>query len=89
MVGFGKAKMKEELKLANKARIARVRAARGCTALSHRSCIDPICQSHTLDPTPEVPFPRLSAAIRLLIKDLHRFLCLFSKKLITAIKDLI
>ena len=57
------------LKLTYKARFAQVRAARGWTALSHRSCIDPTCQSHTLDPTPEVPFQRLSAAIRLLIKD--------------------
>ena len=55
--------------LAYKTRFARVRTARRWTALSHRSCIDPTCQSHTLDPTPEVPFPRLSAAIRLLIKD--------------------
>ena len=45
------------------------RASRGWTALSHRSCIDPTCQSHTLDPIPEVPFPKLSAAIQLLIKD--------------------
>ena len=41
--------------LANKARFARVRAARGWTALSHRSCIDPTYQSHTLDPPPEPP----------------------------------
>ena len=35
----------------------------------HGSSIDPTHQAHTLDPTPEVPFPRLLAAIRLLIKD--------------------
>ena len=65
-----------KLTLANKARFAHDRAARGWTALSHRSCNDPTFQSHTLEPTPEVPFPRLSPAIRLLIKDFQQKIAL-------------
>ena len=45
--------------------------AHGWTALHYRSCIDPTCLSHTLDPTPEVPFPKLSAAIWLSKKDMN------------------
>ena len=56
-------------KLANKARFARVRAARGWTTLYHGSCIDPTHQSHTLDLTSEAPILRFPLAIQLLIKD--------------------
>ena len=40
------------------------------TALYHGSCIDPTHLSHTLDPTPDDPFPITQLAIRLLIKDM-------------------
>ena len=41
--------------LADKARFARVRAARRWSAAYHGSCIDPTYQSHTSDPPPEPP----------------------------------
>ena len=49
--------------------LTRQKAVREWTGQYHCSCIDLTHQSHTLDPTPEVPFPKLSAAIRLSIKD--------------------
>ena len=39
------------------------------TPLYHGSCIDPTHQSHTLDLTPDLPFPITQLPIRLLIKD--------------------
>ena len=35
----------------------------------HGASIDPTYQSHTLDPTPDLPFPISQVTIRLLIKD--------------------
>ena len=49
----------------------------GWTALYHRSSIYPTCQSHTLNLTPEVQFPKLSAVIRLLIEGLKNISVLF------------
>ena len=42
------------------------------TLLYHGSCIDLTHQSHTLDPTPGVPFPITHLPIQLLIKDTCR-----------------
>ena len=45
------------------------------------SCIDPTHQSHTLDPTLKAAFQKLSAAIRLLIKDMvYLVLCVLESQ---------
>ena len=55
--------------LATKARFARVRAARGWNPAYQGSCIDPMDQSHPLNPTSKGHLLILDPAIRLLVKD--------------------
>ena len=51
------------------------------TVLYHGSSIDPTHQAHTLDPTPEVPFPITHVPIRLLlIEEVDHILGKFRQK---------
>ena len=55
--------------LAKKARFARDRAARGWSLAYQGSCIDPMDQSHPLDPSLKAAGARRFVTIRLLKKD--------------------
>ena len=47
------------------------------TPAYHGSCIGPTHQAHTLDLTPDLPFPRSNVPIQLLIKDKFLIVCFF------------